>query len=186
RAHLRRGFAHDEIEVEPGAESSGHAACQHDRANIVIGCGAPQCRNELLEHRKVERIDWRTLDADLRNPAGRLVTNKIFHDWSILRCWRYRQGRKIIEHDPEKWEPVFGKRSCSNKELERDDDSKKNHPALADLRSNSRMMAAAARISNARQDHRYDRGCTARGRGDLACHRRRAIAAIPGRIRARS
>src|SRR6516165_7334439 len=34
------------------------------------------------------------------------------------------------EHDPEKWEPVFGKRSCSNKELKRDDDSKKNHPAL--------------------------------------------------------
>ena len=34
-----------------------------------------------------------------------------------------------LEHDPEKWEPVFGKRSCSNKELERDDDSKKNHPA---------------------------------------------------------
>jgi anaerobic selenocysteine-containing dehydrogenase len=37
-----------------------------------------------------------------------------------------------IEHDPEKWEPVFGKRSCSNKKLERDDDSKKGHPALAD------------------------------------------------------
>ena len=35
-----------------------------------------------------------------------------------------------LKHDPEKWEPVFGKRSCSNKELERDDDSKKNHPAL--------------------------------------------------------
>src|SRR5262249_30257386 len=35
-----------------------------------------------------------------------------------------------LEHDPEKWEPVFGKRSCSNKELERDGDSKKNHPAL--------------------------------------------------------
>ena len=33
------------------------------------------------------------------------------------------------EHDPEKWEPVFGKRSCSNKELERGDDSKKHHPA---------------------------------------------------------
>ena len=35
-----------------------------------------------------------------------------------------------LEHDPEKWKPVFGKRSCSNKELERDDDSKKSHPAL--------------------------------------------------------
>src|SRR5262249_51095571 len=35
---------------------------------------------------------------------------------------------------PEKWEPVFGKRSCSNKELERDDDSRKNHPALVTSR----------------------------------------------------
>jgi putative MATE family efflux protein len=36
-----------------------------------------------------------------------------------------------VEHDPEKWVPVFGKRSCSKKKLERDDDSKKSHPALA-------------------------------------------------------
>src|SRR5580704_3146193 len=35
-----------------------------------------------------------------------------------------------LEHDPEKWAPVFGKRSCSNNKLERDDDSKKSHPAL--------------------------------------------------------
>jgi len=35
-----------------------------------------------------------------------------------------------LKHDPEKWEPVFGKRSCSNKDVERDDDSKKHHPAL--------------------------------------------------------
>jgi hypothetical protein len=37
-----------------------------------------------------------------------------------------------VEHDPEKWIPVFGKRSCSNNKLERDDDSKKSHHALAD------------------------------------------------------
>src|SRR5215475_6655594 len=37
-----------------------------------------------------------------------------------------------LQHDPEKWEPVFGKRSCSSNELERDDDSKKSHPALGD------------------------------------------------------
>ena len=35
-----------------------------------------------------------------------------------------------LEHDPEKWAPVFQKRSCSNKKLERDDDSKKSHHAL--------------------------------------------------------
>src|SRR5436190_15937604 len=34
------------------------------------------------------------------------------------------------EHDPEKWIPVFGKRSCSTNKLERDDDSKKSHLAL--------------------------------------------------------
>src|SRR5437764_13737207 len=39
----------------------------------------------------------------------------------------------VLEHDPEKWKPVFGKRSCSNKDLERDDDSKKNHPGLGCL-----------------------------------------------------
>jgi hypothetical protein len=35
-----------------------------------------------------------------------------------------------LQHDPEKWVPVFGKRSCSSKKLERDDDSKKSHHAL--------------------------------------------------------
>jgi hypothetical protein len=30
-------------------------------------------------------------------------------------------------------EPVFGKRSCSNKGLDRDDDSKKNHPAICEI-----------------------------------------------------
>ena len=36
-----------------------------------------------------------------------------------------------LEHDPEKCVAVFRKRSCSNKNIERDDDSKKSHPALA-------------------------------------------------------
>src|SRR5882672_7629196 len=57
-----------------------------------------------------------------------------------------------LEHDPEKhtlgprpdgWVPVFPRdkheafprRSCSNKKIERDDDSKKSHPALAQLES---------------------------------------------------
>src|SRR5260370_16054750 len=36
------------------------------------------------------------------------------------------------EHDPEKWIPDFGKRSCSTNKLERDDDSKKSHLARAE------------------------------------------------------
>ena len=51
----------------------------------------------------------------VRNPFGKL-----------LLC----DSDRTLEHDPEKWTPVFGKGSCSNKKLERDDDSKKSHPAL--------------------------------------------------------
>ncbi len=36
----------------------------------------------------------------------------------------------MLEHDPEKVGTGFPKRSCSNKKIERDDDSKKSHPAL--------------------------------------------------------
>src|SRR5437588_11208493 len=42
----------------------------------------------------------------------------------VVRCGK-------LKHDPEKWVPVFRKRSCSDKSIERDDDSKKSHPALA-------------------------------------------------------
>jgi hypothetical protein len=38
---------------------------------------------------------------------------------------------KLKKHDPEKWEPVFGKDHASNKK-ERDDDSKKTHPDLVE------------------------------------------------------
>ncbi|CAN7593888.1 hypothetical protein [Mesorhizobium sp. LjRoot246] len=44
---------------------------------------------------------------------------------------------RAVEHDPEKWEPVFSdkrfpfvQRSCSNKEIDQDDDSTKRHPDL--------------------------------------------------------
>src|SRR5262245_17389695 len=48
----------------------------------------------------------------------------------------------LLEHDPEKWIPVFGKAcprarpggSCSNNKVERDDDSKKSHLAPVRLR----------------------------------------------------
>src|SRR5262249_4556151 len=37
----------------------------------------------------------------------------------------------LLEHVPQKWVPVLRKRTCSNKEIEQDDDSKKSHSALA-------------------------------------------------------
>jgi hypothetical protein len=36
---------------------------------------------------------------------------------------------RVIEHDPEKCAAVFLKRSCSNNEIKRDDESKKSHRA---------------------------------------------------------
>src|ERR1700722_15684914 len=51
-------------------------------------------------------------------------------------CLRSRQQRLrgALEHDPEKWKPVFRKDHAQNKKLERDGDPTITHPALA-LRS---------------------------------------------------
>src|SRR5271169_277173 len=40
-----------------------------------------------------------------------------------------RLGR-LLEHDPKKWIPVLGKDHARNNNLERDDDSRRNHLAL--------------------------------------------------------
>src|SRR5713101_1263825 len=58
------------------------------------------------------------------------------------QCHNHDAGAVVfrpLEHDPEKWVPVFprdkreafARRSCSNKKIERNDDSKKSHPALS-------------------------------------------------------
>jgi hypothetical protein len=51
-------------------------------------------------------------------------------DSKTLTARLYSVGQRIargLEHDPEKWAPVFRKRSCSNKKIERDDESKRSH-----------------------------------------------------------
>src|SRR5262245_2892566 len=45
--------------------------------------------------------------------------------------FKYRRSSAKLKHDPEKWVPVFRKRSCSKHNLERDGDSKKSRLALA-------------------------------------------------------
>jgi hypothetical protein len=47
-------------------------------------------------------------------------------------------GAAELARDPEKWEPVFGKDHAQDNNLERDDDSKKNHPALVPRTRSSR------------------------------------------------
>src|ERR1700724_927492 len=44
-------------------------------------------------------------------------------------------GRLLLEHVPQKWEPVLRQRTCSNKDVEQDDDSKKSHPAQGSRRT---------------------------------------------------
>jgi 2-octaprenyl-6-methoxyphenol hydroxylase len=54
-----------------------------------------------------------------------------------------------LARNPEKREPVFGKEHAQNKSLERDDDSKKNDPALGRAASDARasaIVAAARRL----------------------------------------
>jgi tetratricopeptide (TPR) repeat protein len=56
--------------------------------------------------------------------------------------------RSSLEHDPEKWAPVFGKRSCSGKKLRRDDESKRSHPALAAAFAATLIAGAAQPVSS--------------------------------------
>ena len=68
-----------------------------------------------------ERGLWPKTEAEARN----LLCG------NLCRCTGY-QGMVdlILAGDPEKREPVFGKDHAQDKNLERDDDSKKNHPVL--------------------------------------------------------
>ena len=58
-----------------------------------------------------------------------------------------RWSLSAVEHDPEKWTPVFGRRSCSNKKLKRDDDSKKSewNGSVGNRRCHFRLFVNTAR-----------------------------------------
>src|SRR5882757_2803365 len=51
----------------------------------------------------------------------------------ICRSVTRTQAAAQLEHDPEKWMPVFRKDHAQNKEIEQDDDSKISRPALGRL-----------------------------------------------------
>jgi hypothetical protein len=92
------------------------------------------------------------LKAEGADASPRTASQNDPHEWDVLRqansafihsaptgdsAPRFGNMKKL-EHDPEKHalglDPRVGtgfpKRSCSNKKIERDDDSKKSHPAL--------------------------------------------------------
>jgi hypothetical protein len=114
RAALRRAFLADpSIRDFIGPSES---SWDFNAPNAMGGFGPLEMTEELRRH--ILQMVGRGLDApDTAEPTESTASPA---------------PDEQLQHDPEKWEPVFGKRSCSNKELERDDDSRKNHPALAD------------------------------------------------------
>src|SRR5882757_9508613 len=80
---------------------------------------------------------WR----DLPENFGPCICYNRFVRWGACIAGATCSCGRALEHDPEKWIPVFprdkreafARRSCSNKKIERDDDSKKSHPALAKI-----------------------------------------------------
>ena len=76
--------------------------------------------------------------------------------------------RDRVEHDPEKHalglDPRVGtgfpKRSCSNKKIERDDDSKKSHPALVFVWVQTRCEGNRQQVENLKSHCVQDAGGT--------------------------
>src|SRR5262249_21118091 len=74
-----------------------------------------------------------------------------------------KSAKVVLEHDPEKWIPVFGQAcprarpegSCSNNKLERAGDSKKSHLALARI-SHTRCACAGSRSRQGRSRAQFD------------------------------
>jgi len=69
-----------------------------------------------------------------------------------------------LEHDPEKWAPVFGKDHAPNKNRERDDRSHESRPALARrLGANAWRPASGYRVSTVSRVLRLAAGSAAGG-----------------------
>src|ERR1700716_2665180 len=83
-----------------------------------------------------------------------------------------------LEHDPEKWAPVFGKDHAPNKNRERDDRSHESRPALARrLGANAWRPASGYRVSTVSRVLRLAAGSAAGGAagargGKARCARR--------------
>src|SRR5215472_16112142 len=72
--------------------------------------------------------------------------------WRRRNCTHWAPGvrrRETSEHDPEKWAPVFRKRSCSTNNLKRDDDSKRSHHALVVVAHQAEAEIARRRADRA-------------------------------------
>jgi hypothetical protein len=86
-----------------------------------------------------------TTTATVREILARLYTSTT--DPPVMMSMAGKKGSMNLKHDPGKWIPVFRKRSCLNKKIVRDDDSKKCHLALAGLFASGNPCGAAYRCT---------------------------------------
>jgi FkbM family methyltransferase len=135
-----RTFVFIDVGANVGLFSLFVASCAGARAKIVAIEPEPQnlqrlqfniAANSPLAIRVVpvalgEKQGLVALDIDGRDRGG--TRTRALTDQEAGKLGVESHG--LPEHDLEKREPVFGKRSCSNKEREQDDDVKKDHPAV--------------------------------------------------------
>src|SRR6516164_3244557 len=81
--------------------------------------------------RFVDHADLRRSgQKSFRRHRGRQARSRVAPNAPVYERGHGPHIPSALEHVPQKWAPVLRKRTCSNKKPERDDDSKKNHPAL--------------------------------------------------------
>src|SRR5262245_55612247 len=108
-------------------------------------CTRYQSECRLTVSRMASRITWAATSSGmvmvrLLHPSEGVGAPMGAASWLRPPPGGYRVSRGNVARDPEKWEPVFGKDHAQNKNLERNDDSKRNHPALGVAKCDSKAL----------------------------------------------
>ena len=133
----RRLYSAADVERLAGNKTRGRKAGDIAAATLDYGLPALASGITLIEG---DRLFYRGRDAaQLAAKASLEETARL-----LWNCSEDPFGAAPPEHDPEKWKPVFGKRSCSKEKSERDDDSKNSHHALSP--SAAKLIASLAGV----------------------------------------
>ena len=119
--HVLRGKTPDKVDALLRTRTLLHSAVAIAELANRLGARAPANERERDARAKLAR-------AIAEIPEHRVVTPSVV-TWGEAGILAGLHAR--LEHDAEKWVPVFGKTSCSDNKIKRDGDSKKSHHALA-------------------------------------------------------
>src|SRR5215207_1179545 len=161
-----------EVDVEhSGVRAPGREQRQgRGDARRMPDLGGAELGREILDQERDDRLvlDDENLQA-FETGAG-VVVGRLAH--------------APLKHDPEKWATGFRKRSCSNKEVERDDDSTRSHRAL-DASGTSIRQRRPAGLGGPLElvaDAALDEAAAETGAGRLLDHRSAALAPVDGEV----